>query len=803
MLRSVSHGPRAVAVLGLIVAVALMCFVPRPAGAATLPDGRAYEMVSPPQKNGGDVVPDSQRTRAAADGSAVGFTSLGSFAGNLGTGVSSDYLAIRSTSRDPGTNGWDTTGIMPVLSPLSASAVFANLAPLYSGEFSADLSKGLLFAWGSLGLDATVSGVANLFRNDALRTGGGATYDLVSTCPACTGAGPLPVLPGNTNAVNLRPRLAASDPTLDHVAFESMEPLTTDTPAQPGACDMTTPTLDCHAHAYEWDNGTLRLAGRVPTLPGTSCDDVNGPACVPADVSLAGAGTGLTRGAANNRTPHAISDGTDGHVRLFFTQPTDASGQTSDDLGDSTAVNSSYRGRLYMRVDGTTTVQIDASERTDCADHDPCARTPEPDAYAPAEFLDASSNGTRAFFMTTEALTNDAPTDGQMKLYMYDATKPAGAADNLTFLSADSDPNDAGEVQGTIGVSNDGHYVYFVALGQLVSGQPDLNTNYGIFLWHDGALAYVGRSPRSTALNEIKPAEADWAETPLQSRVTPDGRHLLFTTNRGAGLLGYDHGFCSSALGLGCRELYVYDADTGQLACPSCNPTGAAATQMATDAVWEHAGAATTSFHLNRAISDDGSRVFFTTAEALVPEDTNGRLDAYEWTAAGTHGCPSDAQTENGLTNGCISLLSTGEHTADSYFLDASANGNDAFFITRERLVGWDTDDAYDLYDARVGGGFPEPPVPPSCAADTCQGNPSGQPALGALATTLFQGAGNLTEQLRPHVVARPRVVKCKRGYVRKRVKGKVKCVKKPKPRRRAHKAVRAKRARHGQRRGA
>jgi hypothetical protein len=768
VLRSLSHGP-GTAVAGIIAAVVVMVgWMAPPVGAAGLPDGRAYELVSPAQKNGGDVIPDTQRTRAAVDGSAIGFTSLAGFAGNLGTGISSDYVSVRSDDPNPGTNGWTTRGTMPLMRPLSGGAVFAQMAPLYEGEFTPDLNKGLLFAWGALDGNANVDGVSNIYRNNALRAPGGGAYDLVSTCPLCDStATPLPEYPHTPNAIVLRPTLAATSPDLEHVAFESEERLTADTPPQPGSCDMTSPTTFCRAHVYEWDSGTLRLAGRVPTLPATECDDANGPACVPADVSLAGQGTGVSRLASNNRTPHAISDGTDGHVRVFFTQPTDASGQTSDDLGNSTDVNSAFTGRIFMRLDGTSTVQLNASERT------------TPDTAAPAELLDASSDGTRVFFMTTEALTNDAPADGQRKLYMYDATKPASAPDNLTFLSPDGAMNDGDVVSGTIGASTDGHYVYFVAAGQLVSGQPDLNGNLGIYLWHDGVLAYVGRSPRGTALNEVRSVEANWGLTPTQSRVTPDGRHLLFSTNRGAGLTGYNHGSCVSALGLGCRELYVYSADSGQLACASCNPSGAPATVMATDAVWEHAGAATTSFHLNHALSDDGSRVFFTTAEALVPEDVNGRLDAYEYDVASR----------------TVHLISTGTSPSDSYFLDASANGNDVFFITRERLVGWDRDGAYDLYDARVGGGFPEPVAPPACTGDPCQGDQSGPPAQGGLATTLFQGAGNVLAQLRPHAK------QCRRGFVRKRVRGKVRCVKK-----RHHKshraAVRSKRAQHTQRRG-
>lgn len=39
--------------------------------------------------------------------------------------------------------------------------------------------------------------------------------------------------------------------------------------------------------------------------------------------------------------------------------------------------------------------------------------------------------------------------------------------------------------------------------------------------------------------------------------------------------------------------------------------------------------------------------------------------------------------------------------------MDASDNGSDVFFLTDALLVPQDTDSAGDIYDARIGGGFP------------------------------------------------------------------------------------------------
>ena len=55
---------------------------------------------------------------------------------------------------------------------------------------------------------------------------------------------------------------------------------------------------------------------------------------------------------------------------------------------------------------------------------------------------------------------------------------------------------------------------------------------------------------------------------------------------------------------------------------------------------------------------------------------------------------------------GCLYLISTGESAEPSYFGDASANGDDVFFFTRQSLVGQDRDENYDIYDARIDGGI-------------------------------------------------------------------------------------------------
>jgi hypothetical protein len=197
------------------------------------------------------------------------------------------------------------------------------------------------------------------------------------------------------------------------------------------------------------------------------------------------------------------------------------------------------------------------------------------------------------------------------------------------------------------------------------------------------------------------------------------------------------------------------------------------------DVSFAHHGATQDSNHLNRAIADDGTRVFFATAQALVASDTNGTSDVYEWEQNGAGGCQNP--------RGCLSLLSSGKDSSPSYFLDASRSGNDAFFLTREQLVGWDRDDAYDVYDARVGGGFANPPVaPPACGSSAaCQGEGTTAPEVAMPGSALLTSTGRAAVP-KP----KPKPARCKRGFVKKKVKGKVRCVKQKRRPRRAGKAT-------------
>jgi len=74
--------------------------------AALLPDCRAYEMVSPVDKNGGDIYSlADEYVQAAPDGDALTYTTLPSFAGQPNAFTQNQYLASR------GGGGWSNEGL--------------------------------------------------------------------------------------------------------------------------------------------------------------------------------------------------------------------------------------------------------------------------------------------------------------------------------------------------------------------------------------------------------------------------------------------------------------------------------------------------------------------------------------------------------------------------------------------------------------------------------------------------------------------------------------------------------------------
>jgi hypothetical protein len=177
-------------------------------------------------------------------------------------------------------------------------------------------------------------------------------------------------------------------------------------------------------------------------------------------------------------------------------------------------------------------------------------------------------------------------------------------------------------------------------------------------------------------------------------------------------------------------EVYRYVVGDDNATCISCPAPGAPSSLGASaDAFGPNDTGATVDGgkpgRPSRNVSADGKRVFFYTRNALLPQDTNTTGDVYMW------------------EDGVLSLISTGKSARNTYLLDSSVSGDDVFLATVEELFPGDTDEAYDVYDARVGGGQAAIAKEESCSGDNCQGSLTSPPGAATPASAAFQGLGN------------------------------------------------------------
>jgi sugar lactone lactonase YvrE len=150
----------------------------------------------------------------------------------------------------------------------------------------------------------------------------------------------------------------------------------------------------------------------------------------------------------------------------------------------------------------------------------------------------------------------------------------------------------------------------------------------------------------------------------------------------------------------------------------------------------------TSALFQSRYLSDEG-RLYFNSPDTLVPAAANGKENVFEYEPSGVGSCES-------ASGACVALLSSGASDKESAFIEATPSGSDAFFVTESKLLPQDTDTAFDIYDARVCTGASPcltPPLLPSpgCAtAGTCRpASPSQEAPGGPSGTATFSGQGN------------------------------------------------------------
>ncbi len=669
-----------------------------------LPDGRAWELVSPPNKKAANLGPYSGLfpywlTQAASDGSGITYT----VHEPLGEGAVGRIFESQTLSTREAGGGWRTQdvsargGIPP--EGESAKELFnANqLWPL----FSQDLSQGLFEPEGSSLPQSADATERTLYLRD---NANGAFQPIESEAD----------VPKGLKFSDDSMFFFAGTPDLSHVVFGTWLALTPEAVSGGGL------------NLYEWYDGQLQLVNILP-------DGTTQPGAVVGNAIIDRPGGG-------EMTARAISS--DGRWIVWkYGGDLAADDEVNLYARDMVAKRTVNLGGLYARFetmssDGSKIFFVETEKgrngdlyvyntetgtQTDLtADHG----SAEKSAGVQNAVMGTSKDGSYVYFVATGVLADGAVSGADNLYLLHDG---AGGW-TTTFIARLSQ-----EDEHTWGGDEDVPNVENRTFPWLVDSEVSSNGRYLAFMSNSSLTGYDNRDAVSDQRDE---------EVFLYDAFS---NHLV----------------CASCNPTGARPVGVLDRNTKQL-------TPEAPLLVDVPGAWRAEASGSAGDHwlagslvgwndtLNRASYQpryvmDSGRLFFNSPDALVAQDTNGLEDVYQYEPSGVGNCTSGNTGFSEVAGGCVSLLSSGTSAAESTFMDASESGDDVFFVTASKLVAEDYDNAYDMYDAHVcTSAVPcrsEPVSPPECTSgDSCKAAPSPQPAIfGATPSATFSGVGNVS----------------------------------------------------------
>jgi DNA-binding beta-propeller fold protein YncE len=668
--------------------------------AHVLPDGRAWEMVSPPNKNGavidaiGGLIEGGSVIQAAADGGAFTWTASTAI-GNEPAGNITFELSQTLSTR--GANGWSSRDISP---PHDTPA---GLRPGNETEykfFSPNLSLGLIEP-------IAVSGVTPLSPEATemtlyLREDMGDDY-LPLVTPANTPPGVKIDRSEGENETGLE--FEGATPDLSHVVFNG-----------PAGLDSSYPGVGT---SYEWAGGKVHLISVLPP-PGNE----------PTDGQLGNKATGDVRHAISNDGSRVVWSGGEGvYMRDMVKGETvllGAGGTFQTASEDDHKVF--FTAGSDLDVFETTSGEDEPlkGELTDLTVDHNVGESAGVEGVLPG----ASEDGSYVYLVATGVLSEAANSErekaapGADNLYVLHDTSVGWTTTFIAQLSGEDAPDWTAKGGGpdrasdlenlTSRVSPDGRYFAFMSDRELTgydnhdanSGEPDEE----VFLYH---------APENLATESgaLTCASCD-----------PTGA-------RPVGV--FDEGPVFPGTGVH-AHLLIDEPEIWGRRWLAANIPG-----------WTSAyGVPGLSFYQSRYLSDSG-RLFFNSSDALVPQDVNATEDVYEFEPPKVGSCAEGSSTFDAVTGGCVSLISSGTSAGESTFLDASEDGGEVFFLTSAQLVTQDVDTSLDVYDARECTAqspcVSAPVSPPECTTtDACRAAPTPQPSIfGSPSSATFSGAGN------------------------------------------------------------
>ena len=751
----------------------------RAATGTGLADCRAYELVSPLEKEGSDIVPGSRlsdgtpvvRDQSDLTGDKLTYTAKKRFGDAISQPSAPQYIASR------GPVGWSSHGISPprgvLLGSLLAGAdneFKAFSADLCSAWLQSDETTGPILAPGA------IERANNLYERSncgaegyrTLSPGGGSVQGITADGETLYQAGQQLFLDGHAGAGEA----AAVCRLPDGTAAAQCSAGTELGPTAAYETNLIHALAEDGSRVYWTDKakGEGRLFVRENPMRAQSALEHG-----------AATGSGKLVGGSTEVSEVTTASG------AF------AAGQTivADGIAPGTTVAAVGTGTLTLSAPASESgTAVAFSAYSECRESAMACTVPVSDPVPTGPFKPAFTSQHSTFL--------GAAADGSKAVFSFDPDQsdfvngPAGPNLYEFDLASRSSTLVAHDVLGVLGASRDLGRIYLVSTDALAAGASEGKPN--LYLREAGVFRFVATLAASDAILNPSIAQQEPINpipTAHSARITGDGAVIAFTS--AAPLTGYDNR--DGASGEPDREVFRYSAVSGRLACISCRPGGARpegelvselAPRFAPYWAAGQIAGAQHPLYFPRNLSASGSRLFFESFDALVPADTNGRKDVYEWEAPGEGNCEEGGAAFRPVAEGCISLVSWGRGQTPSSFLDASPDGADVFFSTGDSLVARDPG-LVDIYDARVDGGFAEPAPAPPCEGDACQ-SPSLAPMVTSAGTATLRGPGNQPAPSRCRIPARRAALLARRAKRLRRHAARVSKVGREKSmRRRAH----------------
>jgi hypothetical protein len=586
--------------------------------AATLPDCRAYEKVSPAYKADQNV--SYAHAQSSPSGDTVAYAAIGAFADSQGSPLLSQYVATR------GATGWGTRSVL-----LKSPTPLNGNSGLYTDIISPDVTK-FMATGGVAAIPNGPENAVSLYIRNMLDGSARA----VATVP-----------PPPSPFFELFFGGASTD--FNHVAFTAKATLTPDAPAG-------------QSNVYEWVDGELHLASILPNgQPAPETAVVAPGPSAPSGRAMSADGSRLFftvgPGADTNLEGHPLylrENGTTTQINAsqrtppvagtnqarFYTASPDGSVAffSSPDMLTDDATEAPNSENLY-RYDANSKGLIDLTP------------TADPAGAQSRGVMGTSDDGSYVYFVAAGRLDGAQGSEGENNLYVWhegDGVKFIGILGSGTEEGFQWNPNFTNVLKPNLSTTTNGRFLVFNTTSSLADEDTGGFRQVYRYDAEEGRLTCVSCEPDgdpATGESEIGKVGGFHSMVQYTRPMSEGGARIFFQTLNP--LVATDTN--------GSQDVYEWEAK-GAGSCESEEQNGGCLYLISN-------GTNSSPAYFAEA-SPDGHDVFFTTKAQLLPEDEDQLDDLYDARVeggfaqeGGTQACSGEACRGSAASPGPVPIV--------------------------------------------------------------------------------------------------------------------------------------------------